>query len=318
MLQMAQAPQGNLRKILQNIDLFSRRFQKAMSETTEEREDSTNYYVSTFCLHLLLFCLYEGSNDLTRRELDEQLKIEEDNVIPETYARIVKFLKQGNEDINLYIPTKIYISDTYEINDNYTQILSTLLEVEVEPISFINNVTAAARINIWSQSFTANKIAELVEGSDFENRSRMVLVSSVCFQADWLYDFPAHKTETEPFTIATNQTVQVQMMTVVGHFDYIYSKILEAQVVRLPFRNQTFSMLIFLPNTRTGMCYLEKHLQTVHLHDLIQNMNEDPIRVKLPRFRIETKINAKEYLERVIITYILSYQIVFSRLCTIY
>lgn len=65
------------------------------------------------------------------------------------------------------------------------------------------------------------------------------------------------------------------------------------------FQGGEMSLVIMLPNERTGLAALEEKLATQMLAELLKQVANTEVKVFLPKFKIETTIDLKDSLGKV-------------------
>jgi serpin B len=74
---------------------------------------------------------------------------------------------------------------------------------------------------------------------------------------------------------------------------------LQSTAVELPYKDSDISMLIILPNKKTGLKELESKLKTLDLNDISSKMYSTEVNVEIPKFKIEFEVELKEPLTKV-------------------
>ncbi|TMW42877.1 hypothetical protein DOY81_012043, partial [Sarcophaga bullata] len=73
---------------------------------------------------------------------------------------------------------------------------------------------------------------------------------------------------------------------------------LDATALELPYKDSDLSMLVILPNSRTGLVDLEEKLKNVTLKDLSQRMYTTKVIVGMPKFKAEFDVELSEPLKK--------------------
>lgn len=89
------------------------------------------------------------------------------------------------------------------------------------------------------------------------------------------------------------------MMNAKDYFKFKELPSLNATAIQLPYKNSDIAMLFILPKTRTGLAVLESSLKAVEFEEILKDMTEIKITIKLPKFKIETEIGLNNILETV-------------------
>lgn len=87
------------------------------------------------------------------------------------------------------------------------------------------------------------------------------------------------------------ESIEATFMTQTGNFMYGVSERLKATIIDMPYANQQFSMLIFLPETSRGVDGLIRVMQPSDIYDVVSNMYDDEVEVTLPKFKMEQEFD---------------------------
>ncbi|KAG9396888.1 Serpin (serine protease inhibitor) [Carpediemonas membranifera] len=91
------------------------------------------------------------------------------------------------------------------INDTIATTQRMLLRSTTQPL------TTAAAVNMWSYKHTNGRIHEVLS-EGLKPEERMLLLSTLCFKADWLDPFDTHLTVDQPFSLLSGATVLAPTM----------------------------------------------------------------------------------------------------------
>ena len=80
---------------------------------------------------------------------------------------------------------------------------------------------------------------------------------------------------------------------------YGESSELDAKILQLLFKKTDISMLIILPKQKDGISALESKIGQVNLQDLVKTLQDVEVKVKLPKFTIESDISMNIALKEV-------------------
>ena len=116
----------------------------------------------------------------------------------------------------------------------------------------------------------------------------MYLINALYFKSKWQNQFDKKNTIQDDFTKAGGQKIKVNMMEQTADFPYYSDQYLQA--VEMPYGNQAFSMVAILPANDTSIDELVEHLDNNMWQNIIRNLHEKEVRLKLPRFKIECEI----------------------------
>jgi len=202
----------------------------------------------------------------------------------------------------LRIANKIFVMDGYQLRQEFDQLLSKQFLSAAQSVDFSKNVQAAATINNWVEQRTNHLIKDLVPADVLNSESRLVLVNAIHFKGTWQHQFAKHLTRPDTFHLDGERTVQVPMMSLKERFRYADLPALDAMALELPYKDSDLSMLIVLPNTKTGLPALEEKLRLTTLSQITQSLYETKVALKLPRFKAEFQVELSEVFQKVSFT----------------
>ena len=175
---------------------------------------------------------------------------------------------------------------------------------EFRNLYFRENSNAAVKvINTWVSVQTKKKIQNILSPGDIDCLTRLIIVNTIYFKADWAKQFDALCTHDGQFKNAAGETVTVRMMfnkqikTNYGANEKLHCKILE-----LPYVKKSISMFIILPDEHvTSLKEMEDKLTEKDLVNLKKTfkMSREYVKVWLPRFKFDQSLSLKKTLSAV-------------------
>jgi serpin B len=192
----------------------------------------------------------------------------------------------------------MYIKNKYRIKSKFKKLAKEIYKAETESIDFSNKRKAAKKINRWVEKRTKNKIRNLINPKSLNKKTRVILVNSLYFKAQWSIQFDHLLATKKNFYKTDNERIEVEMMhhNQDHRFNYCESSDLNAKFVELPFKGDEALMVIVLPNDTQALARLDDQIDKVLKVD---NFTSEPLNVLLPKFRIDARINMKSILKRV-------------------
>lgn len=187
----------------------------------------------------------------------------------------------------------------YSVKESFNAIATESFASDAQSLDFSQSQQSAATINRWVEDNTNNKIKDLISSDSLTSDTRMVLVNAIYFKGFWTYQFNPSATFKAPFYLNDRDTVNVDFMKIKKHFKYGHIEALDATAIELPYKDSDISMLIILPNSRTGLSALEGKLNQVDLGEISSKLYSQEVNVEIPKFKIEFDINLNEPLQKV-------------------
>jgi serpin B len=258
-----------------------------------------NVVMSPISVQILMSMLYMGATGETEAEIKDGLKYTAGFNKSSVSNYFNSVISEVDSKEALKIANKIYVKNGYSIKPKFSEIVSKKFGSAVENINFCDNVEAASEINEWVESKTNNKIKNLIDPNSLNDATGMILLNAVHFKEGWETVFEEEWTGKSAFYLNDKDTVEVDFMMKTD-YNYNYGSLrgLNAHALEMFYRDNDFSMTIILPDSRTGLAELESKLHQVNLDALLGDLDQEAyVTVKMPKFKIESKLNLKEVLQ---------------------
>ncbi|XP_043645589.1 antichymotrypsin-2 isoform X4 [Drosophila teissieri] len=255
-----------------------------------------NIVFSPFSIQTCAAMARLGAEKETATQLDHGLGLasSEPKQIAQSFHQVLAAYQDSQI---LRIANKIFVMEGYQLRQEFDQLLSTQFLSAAQNVDFAKNVQAAATINNWVEQRTNHLIKDLVSAEVLSSNSRLVLVNAIHFKGTWQHQFSKHLTRPETFHLDGERTVQVPMMSLKERLRFADLPALDAKALELPYKDSDLSMLIVLPNTKTGLPALEEKLRLTTLSQITQALHETRVVLKLPRFKAEFQVELTEVFQ---------------------
>ena len=251
---------------------------------------------------MALSMCYVGARGNTSKELSELLAYGSTKPT-EIYKQINRYMKDviqaTNGGYTLNLANRIFAKKMQlELNKLYTDILAQYFGVEIQALTFVNTTAAANTINQWVSSKTNNKINNILDPSMISPHTKMVIVNTLYFKADWFTKFLVSNTFNSTFTTSDKSVVQVSMMKNLGKMFNCWVNMTSydnATACEIPYATKKSAMTIILPSRNSSLSNLEK---TLDLNSLVDILNRTKPSTKidfyLPKFTIKYKEEVRD------------------------
>ncbi|XP_075167856.1 uncharacterized protein LOC142240023 [Haematobia irritans] len=260
---------------------------------------SKNLIFSPFSIQTCVTMASVGAAGKTATDMEQSLGFagQSSESVAENFHSILT--KYANSKI-LQMANKFYIMDGFKVKDHFNEVLTNKFFSSAENINFGDSDKATDIINNWVKSKTDNAIEDLIKPNVISRDTRMLLLSAIHFKGMWKKPFSTENTKDMDFYTSETTTVKVPMMYKGGRASYGWYRDLEASAVRLPYADSDLSMLIVLPNSRTGLAAMMKKMKTIPLDSLTKNMitSSRSVDIYLPKFKAELDIKLNEILKK--------------------
>jgi serpin B len=188
----------------------------------------------------------------------------------------------------------------YSVKKSFNEVAKKCFASEAQSLDFTQIKESASAINHWVEDQRNHEIKELIKAESLDGKTRMVLVNAVYFKGMWTYPFNREHTHKVSFYLNEEDFVSVDFMVIIEDLKYGIFPDLDATVLELPFNHfNDISMLIILPNSRTGLSVLQEKLNANDLDSISNGLIKEKVVVKIPKFKILFDIQVIEPLRKV-------------------
>ncbi|XWV24532.1 putative serpin-like protein [Tupanvirus deep ocean] len=205
-----------------------------------------------------------------------------------------------NNDVVSFCNALIVNSAVCKLNKDYVSKIDKLVVVSNE--NFSNPGKIVTMINHYIEENTNGLISNVIDDSQINNLSLMVLVNTLYFKAKWAKAFKTSLTKTEPFFYGKNGelSVNVPMMKLTGNFHFYQDRRL--QVLEMPYKDHDFLMGFVLP--KDNMIFDAKDPAVFLPKE--RDMSYTDVEVHIPKFTHRKKMDLTKFLPKLGLTDIFS------------
>ena len=201
--------------------------------------------------------------------------------------------------INLNIINKINNFVSVELANGVMsryEIIRSFSKVCYKYNATIEKLISKKQVNDWCSKKTHGKITEILD--ELNPATVMLLLNAVYFRGEWTYPFNPKTTTGGVFYNYGKEEKKVEMMSQTHEFNYYQDS--EIQAVELPFKNDSMSALIILPNKDIDINnYInQKKVNDDLIQKVINGMKSTYVKLSLPKFEVGFYSKLKEILQR--------------------
>ena len=254
-----------------------------------------NVFVSPESISAAFAMAYAGARGATAEQMAAALGFDADPA--RFHAAMGARLNQAQTDapgVKLTLANALWAQQGLTLRDDYAALMRAHYDGAVRQVDFRRAPEAAARtINSWVAARTNNRIRELIHRENIKDDTALILTNAIWFKGDWRDPFDKAATRDGPFhTAAGPQTAPLmQRQGWYRHYDGG-----AFQAVELPYKDETLSMIVFLPKALDGLPQLEQQLTPAALSGWLQSVstaNGVPVIVTLPRVTVKARYELK-------------------------
>ena len=271
--------------LLVNSSFINCSFQISLFNQLNKKNKDNNLTISPLSIFQALSLVTNGAKGETQNELLKFLdnkEMEEINLINSNILSIIKdnsSLEIANAIMSKLSPLPTFIKIAKEIYSS-----------EIQPL---NNVQ---QINKWCDTKTHGKIKKIID--KLESNIFMVILNAVYFKGQWINQFSKDLTIKKPFYNFNSKKNEIKVDTMINTEYFSYYEDSNLKAIELPFKKDSMSSLIILPNDNININdfidILDKDNE--YIYTIIDNLKYLKVHIEMPKFEIEYKESLKKVI----------------------
>jgi len=244
-----------------------------------------NYFISPLSISTAMAMTYAGAKGSTAEEFEKVMHFNnEAGDFHELNGLYQRMLNENLCEVQWNLANRLWGYGPSEFEKDFLEMNNMYYNA---PIEF---GASEKTINTWVEKQTQNKIKGLIPPGTITGDTRLILTNAVYFKGDWKYGFKKKDTKKKEF-FAPKKSVKVEMMFQKGGFGY--AETMDYQAIRLPYKGDKQSMLVFLP--KESIEQVEKNLTNNEIKSLLRRSKAN-VNVHFPKFKLEYKETLNKYL----------------------
>ncbi|CAK1589835.1 unnamed protein product [Parnassius mnemosyne] len=282
---------------IENVEpFFSRSVYDFSIDLLRRIAQKTDYHfvAATLSPWTLLAYTSLGAANNSLEELNTILKSHPHKCFNNEFFEITKSVYIPSANTTLEGTSATFVDEKIPVKEVFQNKIKRVGVSEVKLVSFDNYDYVAAYINNYIKTATNAAIDEIVLASDLKNVALMI-IDALRFKSTWKIPFPIGKTiEKSFYDDMNNKLGDVNLMCLKDNFNFKFMDEINATIVDLPYSDDRFSMVLFLPNEGTKLSNVIYSLKEISLKSIFSFFKEQKpkeIIVRLPRFKISSDLN---------------------------
>ena len=258
--------------------------------------DDENIFFSPISMYTAFSVLYEGAEGDTAVQIRDAFGLEErPTARHKAVSDTMSSLNRDDPYATVEMANSLWIADRFEPYDSYINTARDTYLASVEIVDFLDKTEDGAvdRINAWASEKTHGKIPQVLLHDDVNERTVATILNAIYFKGSWVTEFPKDATHESDFWTGTD-TARADFMNIVADFEYYDND--SVQILKLPYKGDRLSMLIFLPSERDGMSSFEQMITPGIIKEWKEQMFSTEVQVSIPKIEVRTHYDLKEPL----------------------
>ncbi|XP_043262033.1 antichymotrypsin-2-like isoform X3 [Colletes gigas] len=300
-ISIAMATKAACNEALSAVSQGTNQFSLSLFQAALE-ENPGNFIMSPLSAAIVLAMAAYGARGETENQFKRVLDLPSpDSLGTSGYQALIDTLDNVKEN-KLNLANKVFVANKFSIEPNYQQLTENYFRSITRAVNFSKSQEAANIVNTWVQENTNDRIKNIVTSDDLNDMTALVLVNAVYFKGQWKNKFNSEHTKDMPFHVNENTVKNVPTMYRQGSYKYGELPHLNAKFIEIPYQGNELSMVIILPNEINGLSEVEKKLQNINIADVLNEGFKGDVQLRLPKFKIESKIELNNVLQKLGLT----------------
>jgi serpin B len=250
------------------------------------KETGGNLFFSPYSISTALAMTVSGARGATAAQMALVLHLPADANATAAFGQLQKSLQEEAQKsgCQLNIANALWGQKGHPFLESFLAVTRAGYGAGLKEVDFAQSEEARQTINAWVEQQTKDKIKDLIGPGVLDPQTRLVLTNAIYFKGDWASQFKKENTADANFFPAPGKSVKVPMMH--QKSDFAYGETDQAQVLSLPYKGKTLSMLVLLPKEKSSLAAVENCLNMKGLESILGRLSEQEVQVFLPKFKM--------------------------------
>jgi serpin B len=260
------------------FDLYAK-----LKDLPQVKQAGGNLFFSPYSISTALAMTAAGARGATATQMASVLHVQGD---AGAAGQLHKSLQGGAEKggYQLNIANALWGQKGFSFLESFLSTTKSGYGAGLNEVDFARSGEASKTINTWVEQQTKGKIKELISPGVLGAQTRLVLTNAIYFKGDWASKFKKENTADADFSVVPGKNVRVPLMNQKGTF--AYGETDQLQVLSLPYKGETLSMLVLLPKEKSSLAIVERELDAKGLETVLGRLSEQEVQVYLPKFKL--------------------------------
>ena len=273
-------------------------------QSLSEEKETENKFISPYSIDSAFGMVYAGAESGTANEIARVLGMPAAPADADTFFHSMSDQYHAAEKVDVLVSNSVWVDQrvTDLIRPDYRKTIETYYGGAFYVEDFGKKATVADKVNALVDQNTRGMIKNVITPDDLTERTCMILLNTLFFEAKWLHPFKEDQTRPMPFYQFGGGSKQVRMMYQKRRFDYYYCEEDNVHAVVLPYENPRFDLVALMPvqsGDDQGQAAMKSILAKIgdKLGSWLGNPSPYETRVWLPKVDLTDSIRLKDTLK---------------------
>lgn len=279
-----------------NLSCHADSFDFELYKNLAKNKSKSNLLISPFSVSSALTLTSQGADGTTYDAMIKVLNLEGTKTeIKKNFKETTESLKEVGDETTLALANNLFANEEIPLSENFIQEAKQNFDADCMNLDFgKDSANSVNKINAWVAEKTKDKITSVVDKIDRD--TALFIVNAIYFKSNWQDKFDEKLTASKSFHTGDEQMVKVKtMLAERKNFQYFQTD--DFQALCLPYKDNRFRLLIFLPSENSSLESFASSLTDQNWKDWLSKFKESPGKITLPKFNIEDNMKLKEPLK---------------------
>ncbi len=257
------------------------------------KSQNSDFFLSPVGIYSALYLVANGAEKETLTEFSQLLFGDSSLSSKDHLTSYSKLIKELGDSSLLEYHTALWTQQNFSINPQYINDAVTFFNTPIREVDFANSATRDI-INKDVELKTHNKIKELLPLNSINSLTRLVIINTLYFLADWASPFKERFTRPQNFFDYAGNAKKVPFMRQKLTVPFFSNQ--QLTYLSLPYQDNRYSMQIILPNKGQEKDFF-KNLSLNSFNHIKERSQKKKITLLFPKFKKENFLNLKPLLQ---------------------
>ena len=253
-------------------------------------DQQANHVISSFGIYQAMVGAYRAAGETTFIQIHKGMFY----LSPKLTFELLKYAKQKRqiaEEHHIFATEKnnLWIDSSVVVIKDYEKTIKQKSNIGIERLSFRSPDSIQTTLHNTDRS-----------AIDLTN-AQFIISAEHHFTGQWRHDFDPEETSKDDFFLADSSKA--------AKIDYMHQNTFvkfnensDIQIIEIPYADNLFSIIIFLPKKYDQLAVQEKKLNTLLFDFYTSSLYEKPVSLYLPKITLESKGSVQHSLQQLGIT----------------
>jgi serpin B len=251
-----------------------------------------NVLVSPWSVQNTLAMLAAGADGSTREAMQKAFFLGDDEKARNAAFHALRQLLTAKPDaqvpLEIRSSNRLFVEKRLQLVPEWQMAMREVFQAEAGLADFSGGAEGErSKINQWVKDETRGKIPEIIPAGGLDAQTLIVLVSALYFDMPWDEQFTTELTTQQPFWLDSTRFKTVPLMF--KQHAQRYARKEGFQIATLPYAEDVFQFVVFVPDAVEGLADVEKQLTGALLTECAR-LPRTELRLSLPRLKLAPEI----------------------------